>query len=169
MRRNAGERGIARRAIAATALTTVLVAVPALAAEEPPTREGYVAQVEPICKANVEANKRIFKGAKGEVERGELKKASRRFSRAAAAFAKTIRQMEAVPKPPADTAKLDRWFALLSTEKDYIQRIGQALAKEQRGKAESISVQLNRNSTKANNAVLGFGFDYCRIEPSRFS
>jgi len=76
--------------------------------------------------------------------------------------------MEAEPQPPADVAKLGRWFGLLRDEKDYILRIGRALAAEKRGKAESISVQLNRNSTRANNAVLGFGFDYCRIEPSRF-
>ena len=29
-------------------------------------------------------------------------------------------------------------------------------------------MDLNRNSNLANNAVLGFGFDYCRIDPSRF-
>ena len=157
-----------RRAVVAAAIVAVATAVPAASAEDSQTRESYVAQVEPICKANVEANKRIFKGAKGEVNRGELKKASRRFSRAATAFAQTIGQMEAVPKPAADTAKLDRWFDLLRDEKDYIRRIGKALAAEQRSKAEAISVQLNRNSTRANNAVLGFGFDYCRIEPSRF-
>lgn len=161
-------RAIRRRAIAAALLAAALLAVPAASAEEGPTREGYVAQLEPICKANVEANKRIFRGAKGEVNRGELKKASTHFFQAATAFGKTIRQMEAVPQPPADTAKLAKWFGLLRDEQGYIRRIGQALAAGKRHQAESISVQLNRNSTKSNNAVLGFGFDYCRIEPSRF-
>lgn len=156
--------GAVRHAI----VIAVLVSAPPAGAEEAPTREGYVARLEPICKSNVEANRRIFKGAKGEVNRGELKKASRHFFRAATAFSKALGEMEAVPQPTADAAKLDRWFGLLGDEKGYIQRIGQALAAEKRSKAESISVQLNRNSTKANNAVLGFGFDYCRIEPSRF-
>ncbi len=168
MKGMAGSRRAARGPwVAAVVFVAALVAAPAAGAEEP-TRESYVAQLEPICKTNVEANKRIFKGAKGEVNRGELKKASRHFTRAATAFAKTIRQMQAVPQPAADAAKLGKWFGLLRDEKDYIQQIGQALAAEKRHKAESISVQLNRNSTKANNAVLGFGFDYCRIEPSRF-
>ncbi len=153
--------------VAAVVFLAALVMVPAAGGAEP-TRESYVGELEPICKTNVEANKRIFKGAKGEVNKGELKKASKHFSRAATAFAKTIGQMEAVTQPSADAAKLGKWFGLLRDEKGYIQQIGQALAKEQRHKAESISVRLNRNSTKANNAVLGFGFDYCRIEPSRF-
>lgn len=156
-----------RSAIAVAAALGALAAAPSVGAEEP-TRESYVAQLEPICKANVDANRKIFKGAKGEVNRGELKKASRHFTRAATAFAKTTRQMEAVPQPPADAAKLAQWFDLLRAEKDYIQQIGQALAAEKRHQAESISVKLRNNSTKANNAVLGFGFDYCRIEPSRF-
>lgn len=145
----------------------VLVAAPLASAEEI-SREEFVSRAEPICKTNVEANKRIFKGAKGEVKAGELKKASAHFSRAATAFAKTINQLEAVPQPTADAAKLDQWLGYLRDEKDFIQKIGVALAKEQRHKAESISVKLNRNSTRANNVVLGFGFDYCRIDPARF-
>ncbi|HEX3293620.1 MAG TPA: hypothetical protein VHR38_07760 [Solirubrobacterales bacterium] len=139
-----------------------------VAAAEPTEREAYVDQAEPICKTNVLANKRIFKGAKGEVKRGELKKAARHFSRAATAFAKTIRQLDAIPKPASDEAKLSGWIDLLEDERDLIKKIGTALAAEQRNKAESYSVDLNRNSSKANNAVLPFGFDYCRIEPSRF-
>jgi hypothetical protein len=148
-------------------LTAILLAAPLARAEEL-TREEYVGRAEPICKANVEANKRIFEGAKQEVKEGELKKASKHFFRAATAFGKTIRQLKAVPKPSADEAKLNKWFGYLEAEEDFIRRIGAALAHEERHKAEAISVKLNRNSTRANNTVLGFGFDYCRIDPSRF-
>jgi hypothetical protein len=146
---------------------TLLIAASAARAEEL-TREQYTAQAEPICKANVEANRRIFKGAKEKVQAGKLKPASRHFARATTAFDRTIAQLEAVPRPPADEAKLQRWLGLLRAESDYVARIGKALAAERRRQAEAISVELNRNSTKANNAALGFGFDYCRIEPSRF-
>lgn len=142
--------------------------VPLAAAAEPSERDAYVDRAEPICKTNVLANKRIFKGAKGEVKRGELKKASAHFSRAATAFGKTIRQLDAIPKPPAHETKLTEWIDLLGDEKVLIEKIGRALAAGKRAKAESYSVDLNRNSSKANNAVLAFGFDYCRIEPSRF-
>lgn len=153
--------------LGAIALVLSCLAPPATAAELE-EREAFVARAEPICKTNVLANKRIFKGAEGEVKRGELKKASRHFFRAATAFAKTIRALDAIPKPPADTAKLGKWIGLLWDERDLIKKIGTALAAEKRRKAESFSVELNRNSNKANNAVLLFGFDYCRIEQSRF-
>ncbi|MGC1165719.1 MAG: hypothetical protein WA862_06390 [Solirubrobacterales bacterium] len=131
-------------------------------------REEYAARAEPICKVNVLANKRIFKGAKGEVKAGKLKRASTHFFRAATAFGKTIVQLEAVPRPSADEARLTKWFGLLRDEKKIIEKVGRALAHGDKHEASSYSVDLNRNSSLANNAVLGFGFDYCRIDPSRF-
>jgi len=151
----------------AALLSFLAMAASATAAEEL-TRPEYKERVEPICKTNVLANKRIFKGAKGEVKAGKLKPASTHFFRAATAFAKTISQLEAVPRPLADEAKLSKWFAALRTEKAIIEKIGRALKAEDKRKAESYSVDLNRNSNLANNAVLGFDFDYCRIDPSRF-
>lgn len=155
-----------RRGVAAGIALALTLAPTASAAE--PTREEYVSQAEPICKANVLANKRIFKGAKGEVKAGKLKPASKHFFRAAAAFSKTIRQLEAVPQPSADGARLSKWLALLDAEKEIVKKIGVALAAGDKHRASSYSVDLNANSNKANNTVLGFGFDYCRIDPTRF-
>jgi len=159
---------VLRQGILAGAVTVLCALAPIAAAAEPSEREAYVDQAEPICKTNVLANKRIFQGLKGEVKRGELKKASRHFFRAVTAFNKTIRQLAAIPKPPADAAKLTTWLGLLEDESALIKKIGTALAAEKKQRAESYGVDLNRNSSKANNAVLAFGFDYCRIEPSRF-
>jgi hypothetical protein len=133
------------------------------------TRDEYVARVEPICKTNTEANVRIFKGAKEQVKSGKLKQGSTHFLRAATALDKTIKQLEAVPKPPADEAKLTKWLGYLHAESGYFQKIGQALAANNKFKAQNLSVKLNRNSNLANNAVLAFGFNYCRIDSSRFS
>jgi hypothetical protein len=133
------------------------------------TRDEYVARVEPICKANTDANARIFKGAKDEVKAGELKRASTHFTRATAAFEKTIKQLKAIPRPAADQTKLGNWIGFLEAESSFLGKIGKALAAEQKAQAQTYSVRLNRNSNLANNTVLGFGFDYCRIDPSRFS
>ena len=146
------------------------MAAPLAAASEEATiaREGYVAQAEPICKRNVLANKQIFKGVKGMVKMGKLKLASAHFKHAAAAFAKTIRELAVIPRPSEDEARLGKWFTLLRTEKQIITRIALALAAEDKHKAESLAVELKRNSNQANNSVLLFEFNYCRIEPSRF-
>jgi len=163
MRGKQGKRlGIA----GALALALVLAAVPVVRADQ--ASDEYKAQAEPICKKNVQANKRIFKGAKQEVNRGELKKASKHFFRAATAFGKTINELAAVPQPEGSETKLGKWFDLLRNEQAIIKKIGQALAAEKRNKAESYSVELNRNTNKANNTVLTFGFDYCRLDSSRF-
>ena len=163
--RRSQTRGFVLLGIGAMALA---LATASASAAESPTRPDYVKQVEPICKTNVLANKRIFQGAKGEVKAGKLKQASTHFFRAATAFAKTIDQLEAVPRPAEDEARLAKWFGLLRSEKSIIEKVGRALAAEDKHKAGSYSVDLNRNSNLANNTVLGFGFTYCRIDPARF-
>jgi hypothetical protein len=158
---------VTRRA-AALAVALALVVVPAAGAAEL-TRDEYVAKVEPICKRNTEANQRIFAGAKEEVKEGELKLASTHFAKAEAALKKTIGQLESVPQPVADEAKLGKWLGYLETEASYLGKIGKALAQGDKGKAQTLSVRLNRNSNLANDSVLAFGFDYCKLEASRFS
>jgi hypothetical protein len=157
-----------RRTIFISALLTGLAVVPMAGATEL-TREEYVTRVEPICKRNTEANKRIFAGAKEQVKSDQLKAASTHFTRAVGAFEKTIDQLGAVPQPAADEAKLGKWIGYLEVESSLLGRIGKALAQSDKGKAQTFSVRLNRNSNLANNTVLGFGFKYCRIDPSRFS
>lgn len=150
-------------------MASCLLASTAFAAEPSEERDEYTARAEPICKTNVLANKRIFKGVRKLVKEDKLKPASSHFARAATAFAKTIDQLAAIPQPPADQAKLGKWLGLLRTEKGIIQKIGRALGAEDKHKAQSYSLDLNRNSSKANNTVISFEFNYCRIEQSRFS
>jgi hypothetical protein len=157
-----------KRTMFITAALMALALVPLAAAAEL-TRDEYVARAEPICKRNTEANKRIFAGAKEQVKSGQLKAASTHFSRAVVAFDKTIKQLRAVPEPAADQARLAKWIAYLEVESSYLGRIGNALAAGQKGKAQTLSVRLDRNSNLANNTVLAFGFSYCKIDPSRFS
>ncbi len=162
-----GRKQTWRRMFVAATLAGCLFVPAAFAAEV--SRDEYVAQVEPICKRNVEANKRIFDGAKEEVKAGELKRASKHFLRAATALEGTIAQLKRVPQPTTDEAKLQKWIGYLEVESDYFKRIGDALAAGKKAKAQSLSVRLNRNSNLANNTVLAFGFKFCRIDPSRFS
>jgi hypothetical protein len=158
---------VTRRA-ATLGVALALAVVPAAGAAET-TRDEYVARVEPICKRNTEVNERIFAGAKEEVKEGRLKLASTHFAKAETALKKTIRQLKAVPRPAADEAKLGKWLGYLETEASYLGRIGKALAAGQKGEAQTLSVRLDRNSNLANDSVLAFGFDYCRLEASRFS
>jgi hypothetical protein len=133
------------------------------------TRETYVAQVEPICKSNTKANERILAGAEKKVKEGKLKVAAGQFTQAAAAFGKAVKQIKAVPQPVADKAKLAKWTGYLEEETNLLSEIGAALKAGKKTKAQTLSVRLTHNGNLANNAVLGFDFDYCLIESSRFS
>jgi uncharacterized protein HemX len=133
------------------------------------TRETYVAQVEPICKTNTKANERILAGAEKKVREGKLKVAAGQFTQAAAAFGKAVKQIKAVPQPVADKAKLAKWVGLLEDETKLLSEIGKALKANNKNKAQTLSIKLTHNGNLANNAVLGFDFDYCLIDSSRFS
>jgi hypothetical protein len=153
----------------ALAVALAVAAPVALAVEaESPTRSEYVAAVEPICKANTEANSRILKGVKEQVKQDKLVPAGKRFVSASSVLGKTVRQIAAVPQPPADKAKLTTWIGYLKQEKIYLQKIGKYLKAKDKFHAQKEAVQLNRNNNKANNTVISFGFHECRIDSSKF-
>jgi hypothetical protein len=147
----------------------LLVGVPvALAAEGELTRPEYVERVEPICKTNSEANSRILKGVKDQVKQGKLVPAGKRFIRASSALGTAVGKIAAVPQPSADAAKLTKWIGYLKHEQTFLQKIGKALKAKDKFHAQKLAVELNKNNNKANNTVISFGFDECRIDSSRF-
>ncbi len=156
---------------AAVALfATALLAAGALAVTSPDqTRETYVTSVEPICKANTKSNEKTLSGVRQKIKSGQLSAAAGQFTKAASAFAGAVKQIKAVPQPTADAAKLGKWIVALEGETKLLGEIGKALKAGNKNKAQTLSVQLTHNGNVANNAVLGFDFDYCLIDSSRFS
>lgn len=155
--------------IAALATTGLLAvaAVGVTSAEQ--TRESYAAAVEPICKTNTKANERILAGVEKKVKDGKLAVAAGQFAQASSAFGKAVKQIKAVPQPVADKAKLAKWTGYLEEETKLLSEISKALKAGKKTKAQTLSVKLTHNGNLANNAVLGFDFDYCLIDSSRFS
>jgi len=153
--------------IVAVLVVGALCAAPA-AAEEP-TRAEYRAAVEPICKVNTKANENILAGVEGKVKQGKLKQAGRQFTRAATALKGTLRQLKAVPKPPADVARLTEWLQRVEKQQSLLKEIGQALIAENRRRAETLSVKLVSGARNTNAIVVSFGFNYCRFETSDFT
>jgi hypothetical protein len=154
---------------AATALVALLVTAAFAATSPDQTRENYVAAVEPICKQNTKANEQILTGVRKKIKQGKLSVAAGQFTKASAAFGKAVNQIRAVPQPPADAAKLNKWLGYLDEEKKLLGEIGKALKSGKKSKAQTLSVRLTHNGNVANNQVLGFEFDYCLIDSSRFS
>lgn len=150
------------------ALVAALLVVVPVALAATPEQQEYADQVEPICKANSEANSRILKGVKTQVQKDELVPAGKRFIQASGVLGKTVAQIAKVPQPEAYAAKLEKWIGYLKSEKTYLQQIGSKLKAKDKYHAQKLAVQLNNNNNKANNTVISFPFKECRIDSSRF-
>ena len=156
------------KSIATTALLALaLLAVPAFAAEQ--TREGYVAAVEPICKVNKQSSDRYLKGVTALVKSDKLEKAGQNFSKAALALEKAQKQLAAVPKPPADAAKLTKWLAGIKAEVARMRTISTKFKQGNKSRASALAVRLQHDATQTNNLVIAFEFTYCNIDPSQYS
>lgn len=136
-------------------------------AEDPLTREGYEAQVEPICKENTEANSHIFAGLRrGTAHRREV--AGRRFIRAANAFGQATSQIAVVPPPPGYEIKLAKWVQHLRIIEANLRKFGKALKQGVQQRIVTAELKLRSSGNAANNVVYDFDFHYCKITSSRF-
>lgn len=158
----------ARRLAAAALLTTLLLGGVATAEEES-TRAEYVTRLESICKPDAEATQRAVQGVKGDIRAERLAVAAGKFSQAAKIFAGTVSEISTVPRPPADAAKLAKWFGYLGEEEHYLTKIAAALRAERTIQSQRYTARFVHNGNLANNTVLAFGFDYCSFKISRFS
>jgi hypothetical protein len=157
-----------RGLILVAVLALALLAVPLAEATET-TRAEYTTRVEPICKANTQANEKILDGVRAEVKKGKLGPASKQFTRASAALKKTLGQLKAVPQPAADEARLAKWLGYVKTEAELFGSTAKKLAAGDKGGAQAMVIRLTHNANLANNQVLGFDFTYCRFDPSKFT
>jgi hypothetical protein len=141
-------------------------------AEEVPSRAEYVEQVEPICKANTEANMRILKNVKTKArshEAAKMRAAGTQFIHASSVFGLTVGKIAAVPRPPADDARLLKWFKYLRIVTTNLDKLGKALKAGEEIKAAHEQIRVERSSNAANNVSFVFEFRYCRLTASRFT
>jgi hypothetical protein len=149
------------------ALAAILALAVPMALGADLTRDEYVAKVEPICKANAQANEKILKGVREKVKQGKLKVAGAQFAAAAKALKKTLVQLEAVPQPSNDGATLRRWLGYVETEADLFQKVADKLKAENKVAAQAMVLRLTHTANLANSQVLSFEFTHCKFDPSR--
>ena len=149
-------------------LAAMLVAAVAAWADEGPTREEYVATIDPICQTNVNANKKILDGVGATVNAGKLNVAAAKFTRVASNFGKTIETIEKIPRPAADSPRLEKWFKFLRIVQTNLAKVGKALREENKIRASHEKIRAERSSNAANNVSFVFGFRYCNLRPGQF-
>ncbi len=145
----------------------LLLSTPAVA-EGPPTRSEYVERLEGICKPNALATQRTMKGIRALVSAERLSLAASRFSRATQFFDDTVREIAVVTRPPADTARLAKWFVYLGRQESYLKAITTQLRAGHTISAQRLTARFIKNGNLANNTVLAFGFNYCSFKFSRY-
>ena len=155
--------------IALAALAAALALGGIAAAEGAPTRAEYVTQLEAICKPNALKSERAMNGVRDDIQAGRLATAAGKFSRAAQIFGATVDAISVVPRPPADTSKLAKWFVYLGHQESYLKAITAQLRAGHTIKAQRLTARFIHNGNLANNVVLQFGFDYCSFKFSRFN
>lgn len=137
-------------------------------AAEAPTRDEYVERLETICKPDAEATQRAMKGARADVRAERLAVAAGKFAKATSIFGGTVKQISAVPRPSADSAKLSKWFTYLNRQQSYLQQITGQLRQGNGIKAQRLTARFIHTGNLANNVVLAFGFDWCSFKFSRY-
>jgi hypothetical protein len=158
-----------REIAVALCATAIFISICSLAFAGEVTRTSYREEVEPICKTDTQANERIFAGVKQEVRQGTLKPAAVKFAKAAAALKSAIAQIQKVPAPAADAARLSKWLGKVSNEAGYFEAVSKKLRAGDKAGAEHLVNKLTTEAGAANNIVIPFEFTYCRLEPSRFT
>jgi hypothetical protein len=158
----------ARRAVAALALFFVLGAAGLAVGAENPTRDEYVSRLEAVCKPGAEATRRAMKGARADVQAERLAVAAGKFGKATSIFGSTVKRIGAVPRPPADTSRLSKWFTYLKRQESYLGQITAQLRAGRAIQAQRLTARFIHNGNLANNVVLAFGFQYCSFKFSRY-
>lgn len=159
-----------RRCSVALTMPVLAVALAApSAASAQITREQYVVQAETVCHDNYRQNRRVLRGVRRMIKKHKYRRAARRIFRAARLFKIAINQVDAIEKPVADVETLTRWMYRLGRQVVLLRKLARAVKAGKINRAQYLSIKLNRNGRRANNVVLGFGFDYCLIKPRRFA
>jgi hypothetical protein len=155
-----------RRTVAV--LAAVVLSAAAAAAAQAPSRAEYVSRLETICKPDAEATQRVMKGARADIRAERLAVAAGKFAKATSIFGSTVTKISAAPRPPADAAKLARWFGYLKAQESYLRQITVQLREDHAIRAQRLTARFIHNGNLANNVVLAFGFDYCSFKFSRY-
>ncbi len=148
-------------------VVAMVLAASAFAAEV--SRDEYRAAAEPICKTSAKENERILANVRKEVKTGKLKLAAAKFAQASKQQSAALKQLEALPQPAADEARLGKWLSYLKIEAELFASAGRKLNAGDKAGAEHITSKIAQNANKANLQVLPFEFRYCRQEPSKYT
>jgi hypothetical protein len=123
------------------------------------THAEYIAQVDPICAASIQAQGVAQRGIGHLIHKERFRAAARKFRHTNRAFATGVEQVAALPPPSEDAQLIATWVQLLRAQLPLADRAAKALAHGHVGKAMA---RLFRVSDAAKHYVVNFGFSSCQ-------
>jgi len=130
---------------------------------EEQTREGYKAQVEPLCKANRATNERIMSGVRQRLSRNRLRPAGKQFIRVSASFGSLIGKLAKVPPPITDVHRIKRWLEIMKLLKTRLRLVGKYYIEGLKIKGNHEGILAERAGISANNTTIVLHFHDCRF------
>ena len=98
-----------------------------------------------------------------------MKEAGAQFIHASAAFGATVNKIAAVPRPPADDARLLKWFDQLRIVQTNLRKLGKALSRKTKSSPPTNRSGSNAPATPPTTSASSSNSSYCRLTPSRFT
>jgi hypothetical protein len=151
-----------RRAVIAAVLSVGVIAAGAAPANGAATRAEYIAQVDPICQATIDAQRQAAgpKGFLGPLNHGHYKAAGRSMRRVFAAFGPGVEQVAALEPPAADAQLIGTWVQDLRAQVPLGNRVAGLLIHNRL--PLKLLARLGRLNRSTQGLVADFGFHSCQ-------
>lgn len=158
-------------AVLALLLGAALIAPAASAALEG-TQVEYRSRVEPICKAEGEAEKRITGTGPRPLAgnpRAAVREEGRRLVRSSKALGQALARLRDIPRPELDSRRLSKWLSQISEQVVRQRRAGKAAIEGEPARSQKLQVQFANASARANDLVVAYEFRHCVFGEAGFT
>jgi hypothetical protein len=150
--------------IAVLSCLSAIAALPAGAqqAAPAPSRAGYIATVDPLCKVHLKTSAAPSRKFFRAWRKGKYAPAARIMRHQSAAFDRFLVDLAAVPPPAADADLVGRWIRSLRAQLPISKRLVKALKRRQPKRAYKLLYQLVITASgRSQRLVKGIGFKSC--------
>ena len=131
----------------------------ALAVE--PTREAYIAKVDPLCQETDRKVRRAISGYPDALDADRHARAARILARALRIYDKSLRRLASIEPPAQDASRIDKWLGLEKKDVAVTKRMVRALRQERISRFNRL-VDRSRALERRIDATIGnYGFRRC--------
>jgi hypothetical protein len=140
---------------------TCFIVVAAVASAAPPTRDAYIAKVDPICKETNRKTERGLRGYGDALDHGRYARAARLLDRTLEIYVKSVRRLGEIEPPAADADRISKWLRLERDDIAVTRQMVSALRRETIDRYNRLvdrSIALER---RINRTIGNYGFKHC--------